>query len=96
MFITACGWLFCMIAFCGLIVLATGAIYESTAIEYLIRCDPKENDGVCARYASGTWYGWHLKDTTGQKHIIRKKLFKNCAFCMLPLIWACVVVIFAI
>jgi len=97
MFITVCGWIFCVIVFIGLVLLAIEAIQEGKQIEHIIRCDPKENKGVCTRYASGTWYGWHLKTTTtNQRKIIWKKFFVNCAFFVFPLIWACIVFIFAI
>ena len=96
MFITVCGWIFCIIIFISLVLLAIEAIQESMQIEYLIRCDPKENNGVCGRHASGTWYGWHLKTTTNQRKIIWKKFLINCGLCILPLIWICIVIIFTV
>lgn len=96
MFISVCGWIFCIAIFIGLVLLAIEAIRESMQIEYLVRCDPKENNGVCGHHASGTWYGWHLKTTTNQRKIIWKKFLINCGFCMLPLIWTCIVIIFAV
>ena len=96
MFIIVCGWIFCAVVLIGLIILAIEAFLNSRNISYDISCDSKKNNGICARRACGTWYGYYLKTTTGQRRIIWKKLFINCAFFMLPLVWACIVLIFAI
>lgn len=96
MFITVCGWIFCIAVFISLVILAIRVFLEDKGISYTIPCDPKKNNGICARNARGTWYGYHLKTTTGQRKIIWRKLLINCAFSIFPIIWACIVFIFAI
>ena len=96
MFITVCGWVFCVAVFVGLVILAIEAFSQGMEINYHIPCDPKKNNGVCSRLARGTWYGYHLKTPVNQRKIIWKKFFINCVFFMLPLIWTCIVFIFAV
>lgn len=96
MFVTVCGWIFCIAVLVGLVILATEVISQNSSTNYHVPCDPKKNNGVCSRCARGTWYGYHLKTTTNQRGIIWKKLFVNCVVFMLPLIWTCIVLIFAV
>lgn len=96
MFITVCGWIFCVIIFIILVFLAINIVQENANLEYIIHCDPEKNDGVCSRIARGTWYGWSLKTTTGQKKIVPKILFQTCVFFVLPIVWICIIIIFAV
>lgn len=95
MFITVCGWIFCVAVFVGLVILVIYGISESRLIDAYFKCDPAKNNGVCSRCAKGTWYGFKIQ-STGERKISFKKLRINCVLCVLPIIWACIVIIFAI
>ena len=95
MFITVCGWIFCVVVFISCIYLAWYVITTLKNITHLIPYPTKQENGAVAHRVPATWYGWRSKETHEWKIIPRYAILRGLAI-ISPIIWACTVIAFAI